>query len=124
MTDHYDPIVSIDSNTETGLYASASNNSCVLRVSSNNKYFLTIKPEFPNNVKYRIYRVLISPRGYLIIQARSLFKGYDKDMVIVYTINGEEVCRRELDECVNDMLLDTYGYHIVNYYENFRLQEE
>ena len=91
MTDHYEPIISIDSSFDLDMYVTASNYSCILRVASTHKYFLTITPDLnpvSSNVKYRIYKVLISPRGYVIIQAKSLFKAYNKDMMLVYTING------------------------------------
>ena len=97
------------------MYVSASNFACVIRLMSTNKYLLTIKPELSFSVKYRIYRVMLSPRGYLIIQARSLFKTFNKDMLLIYTINGEEVAKLELDECVNDMVLDKHGYYLVYY---------
>ena len=115
MTDHCDSIVSISSSYDMDLYTSGSNFSCVLRNISNNEYFLTITPELTLTVKYRIYRVILSQRGYVIIQARSLFKTFYKDMLLVYTINGELVIRKELEELINDIILDKYGYYIVNF---------
>ncbi len=113
MTDHNDAIVSLDANSELDLYASASKTSCVLRVASNNRYFLTIQPELSLKVKYEVFRVLLSSRGYVIFHARSAFKTYERDMLIVYSINGEKVAQRELDEYVNAILLDPHGYFVV-----------
>jgi len=115
MTDHYGTILTIDSSYELDLYVSASRFSCVLRVASTNRYLLTIKPELSLKVKYGIFKVLLSARGYLIIQARSEFKTYEKDMILVYSINGEKVAELELEEHVNAILFDPHQYYIVNY---------
>ena len=63
--------------------------------------------------KYNIYKVLLSARGYVVILARSAFAAYEKDMLLVYSINGEKVAQRELDESINAILFHTYQYYIV-----------
>ena len=113
MTDHYDAIISIDSSYELDLYVSASKSICVLRISSTKQYFLSITPDFNSKIKYNIFKVLLSGRGYLIVQARSALKIYKKDMILVYTINGEEVSRLILDELINSILFDMHQYFIV-----------
>ncbi len=113
MTDHNDAVVSIDANYELDLYASASKFACVLRVMSTNRYFLTISPELSRKVKYRIFKILLSSRGYIVIQARSVFATYEKDMLVVYSINGEKIATRELEEFLNAMILDQTQYFVV-----------
>lgn len=115
MTDHYEAIVSIDSSFALDLYVSASRASCVLRIASTNRYFLTITPELSLKVKYGIFKVLLSARGYLIVQARSEFKTYDKDMLLVYSLNGEKIAQLELEEHLNAILFDPHQYFIVPY---------
>ena len=118
MADHSDPIVSISSSYELDLYASASQSSCVLRIISTCRYFLTINPELTTKVTYRIFKVLLSAKGYVIIQARCTYQTFEKDMLIVYSINGEKIAQRELDEFVNGILLDSLQYHIVKIFLN------
>lgn len=113
MTDHYDAIISIDSSYELDLYVSASKTFCVLRVSSTNQYFLTIAPSFASKPRYHIFKVLLSARGYLIVQARSSLSTHKKDAFVVYTVNGEEVARLGVEELVNSVLLDVHQYYIV-----------
>ena len=115
MTDHNEPVVSIDSSNNLDMYISASSVSCVLRISSNNKLIGKIIPDLSKSLNYFIYRVMLSSRGYIIIQARSAFKTYNKDMIVVYTINGEKVNSFEVDELINDMVLDRSEYFIVIY---------
>ena len=113
MADHNDPVASLDANTELDLYASASRTCCVLRVASNDGYFLTIVPELAGKVRYSIFKVLLSARGYVIIHARSVYKTYERDMLMVYSVNGEKIVQKELDEFVNAILMDPHHYFIV-----------
>ncbi len=115
MTDHSDTIVSLDANSEVDLYASASRAGCVLRVASDNCYFLTIVPEVvsKSKVKFSIFRVLLSARGYVVFHMRSDYKTYVHDMLVVYSINGEKIAQCELDETVNAVLIDPLHYFIV-----------
>ena len=115
MADHSNPIVSIDSNYALDLYVSASTTMCVLRVASTNQYFLKIIPQIDLKVEYKLFKVLLSARGYLVIQARSKFVPCRWDMILVISINGEEVSRIKLNECINDIVFDVYHYHIVTF---------
>jgi len=112
--DHNDDVISMNSSYELDLYVTATRVSYVLRVASTNEHFLTVHPNLSSNVKYSIFRVMLSARGYVVIQARSQFKAYGKDMLLTYTINGEEVCRVELEEVINDLLFDIHEYFIVS----------
>ena len=117
-------MLTIDANYGLDLYVSGSKCSCVLRVISTNCYFLTIAPKLGLKVNYRIYKVLLSVRGYLIIQCKSELKTYERDMLLVYGINGDLVALKELDEFLNDIFFDTHQYFIVQSIKNIRLQEE
>jgi len=105
--------VSIDTNYECDLYVSASKNTCVLRTTSTNKYFKTITPEFPSKGKYKIFKVLLSPRGYLVIQGRNTIKYNEVDILQTYSINGEKIAEKCLEEYLNAILLDNLGYFII-----------
>lgn len=113
MTDHNEQIVSVDSSYELDIYATSSCSSCVLRIMSTNRYFLTIKPQLDFVVKYKIYKIMLSLRGYLVIQARTAFTTLEKDLLIVYSINGELVAQKEVDETLNAILFDNSQYFIV-----------
>ena len=113
MTDHNEQIISIDSNYELDLYASASKHSCILRIISTNRYFLEIIPELVFAIKYKIFKIVFSFRGYLIIQARTAYETLEKDMLIVYSINGEKVAQLEVEESLNSILFDPTNYFIV-----------
>ena len=113
MTDHNDSIISVDSSYELDIYATASTTSCVLRIMSTNRYFLTIKPQLDFVVKYKIFKIMLSFRGYLIIQARTAFATLEKDLLMVYSINGELIAQKEVDESLNAIIFDHNQYFIV-----------
>jgi len=113
MNDFSETVISIDSNYELDLYAAACKTSVIIRVMSTNRYLLTIEPELNAKLRHKIYRVLLSARGYLLIHTRSEFSGYENDGLHVWSINGEFIGNIEFGEIVNDILLDQYGYNIV-----------
>lgn len=71
-------------------------------------------PGLSLGVKYNIFKVVLSARGYLVVQARTAFSTYEEDMLIVYSINGEKVAEQKLDEFVNAMLFDPTEYYLVS----------
>lgn len=107
-------IISIDTNYELDLYSSASPNSVVLRIISTNKHLCTIHPElWANRMPYQIYNVLLSPRGYIVIHKRSGQGAYCKDFIDIYSINGEKVAARNIEEYYNAMIFDETGYFLM-----------
>ena len=114
MIDHHDPIISIYACYELDLYASATKHTCVLRVMSTNYYFRTIIPDLQSKLRYKIFRVVLSLRGYAIFQLRSAFSSYGKDALVIYSIHGERIVSKELDESINTFILDRFQYFIVN----------
>lgn len=110
---HDDPIITIDSSYALDLCVSACKSTCVLRVASTNHHFLTITPKLALKVSYRIYKVLLSARGYLVVQSKSELRTYNKDMISVYSVNGDLVALKELDEFINDVFFDPHQYFIV-----------
>ena len=106
-------MVSINACYELDLYASITKQECVLRVMSTNKYFLKIIPQFKLKISYKLFRVMVSLRGYIILQARSSFISYGHDLFTVYSMNGEQLIVKELDELINAVVFDQYQYFIV-----------
>ena len=88
--DHPEAILSIDSNQGLDLVASCSSVLCALRVISTNRFFRNIQIMIETNKKMKtiLYRAMLSARGYLVIQARSFFPGYEKDIIIII-YNGQ-----------------------------------
>ena len=113
FNDHDSSIISIDANFDIDLYVSGSANSCIIRVISTNRYFKTISPNLFDVAEYSIFKVMISARGYIVIQERSTFSNYEHDKLIVYSINGEKIAERKLDEYINGLLFDQTQYFIV-----------
>ena len=111
--DHSTAIVDIASNYELDLFLSASASAITLRAISTNKYFRRIIPQLSHSHMHIIYKILLSPRGYVIILARSKYSGYGIDIIAVYSINGEKIGEKQLTESLNGMVLDYTGYYIV-----------
>lgn len=114
MASHAETVVSIDACHELDLYASATRRECVLRTMSTNCYFRTVFLSLPSKPDSKVFRVLLSSRGYVVVQARSGFTMYGRDTFVVYSVNGERVAMKELDELVNAVLFDQYKYFIVS----------
>lgn len=113
MTDHDGPVVSIDSSHPLDLYVSASATTCALRVASTNRGFLHFAPQLDAHVDYRIFKVLLSARGYLVVQARNQLALCTLDLLLVLSLNGEEVARTQVNEFINAIVFDPYQYFIV-----------
>ncbi len=107
--------MAIDSNYELDLFVTSSAGRCVLRVMSTRRYFITLKPFLRNfNVSFRIFATYLSSRGYLIIHSKSTLAKYQRDMLEVYSINGEKVAQRVFDEQLNAVILDETQYFLVS----------
>ncbi len=106
-------MVCLTSNYDLDLYASASASVCILRIMSTNAYFQTIKPVLREEHPYRIFKLLLSSRGYLVIQEKCLHHNCHKDMLLVYSINGERIHELCLYESINAMFFDSTHYFIV-----------
>ena len=106
-------VISIDANYEMDLFVSASKTKCTLRVISTMSFFRTIKPKLTGS--YQIYKVLLSARGYIVLQLRSYIEQCNVDIIQCYSINGEFVAETKLDENVNAILFDKTQYFLVIY---------
>ena len=106
-------MVSIASSFGLDLYVSASSDSICTRVSSTNRYFCAIVPELSRAMKYSIFKILMSARGYIVIQARTAFCACEPDMLVVYSINGAKIAEQKMDEFLNAMLMDPTEYFVV-----------
>ncbi len=105
-------MVSLAASYGLDLYASASSASLCLRVVSTNRYFRTISPELSSGgVRYGIFKIVVSSRGYVVVQARTLC---DQDLLVVYSINGARIAAQRLDEFLNAMILDPTEYYVVS----------
>jgi len=116
MMDHTKAIISIDACYNLDVYVSASKKKCALRLISSNVYFLTIVPNLDSKLKYKIFRVMISSRGYVVIQARSANSVAGKNAFLVYSINGENIINKECDEFINAVTFDQLQYCLVHFY--------
>jgi len=57
--------------------------------------------------------MLLSDKGYIILQLRKRVKDYKEDAILVYSINGIKVIERILKEQLNTILLEpTTHYYI------------
>eukprot|EP00826_Nyctotherus_ovalis_P045150 TRINITY_DN4959_c0_g2_i1.p1 TRINITY_DN4959_c0_g2~~TRINITY_DN4959_c0_g2_i1.p1 ORF type:complete len:154 (+),score=34.16 TRINITY_DN4959_c0_g2_i1:25-462(+) len=113
-----------DSSYPLDLYVSASTNSCVLRVASTNQHFLKLVPQLDPHIEYKIFKVLLSVRGYLVVQARNKLALCKQDLLLVFSINGEEIARTQVNEFINAILLDPYQYFIVRSIQESSCREE
>lgn len=104
-------IVSINANYEMDLFVSASRTKCILRVISTMYLFRAIKPKLTGN--YAIFKVLLSARGYLVIQLRSYGELNNIDIIQCYSINGELVAETKFEENINAILFDKTQYFLV-----------
>ncbi len=91
----------------------------MLRVGCTNRFFRKIVPGLVDcKVRFGIYRLLLSARGYVVIQARCPATAYDNDIFFVYSINGELIARKKVTQQINAIIFDSMQYHIVNIFIN------
>jgi len=55
---------------------------------------------------YNIYKILLSNKGYVVIQLRGVFSVGNADIITIYSINGIQIAYQRLDEIINSMMLD------------------
>lgn len=121
---HTKAVVSIDACYGLDIYVSASKKECAIRLISSDMYFLTIAPDLDPKLRYEIFRVMISARGYIIIQAKSAHSVAGKNIFMVYSINGENIVNKECNEFINAAMLDQLQYSLVNSPDKTRSLEE
>jgi len=95
------------------MFVTASDKKCSLRVLSTGKHHLKIKSTLDD--KYKIFSVLLSSRGYLVICSRAYIKSersYTKDVIEVFSINGEKIIQRATEGNLNALLFDETGYYL------------
>eukprot|EP00826_Nyctotherus_ovalis_P064835 TRINITY_DN9518_c0_g1_i3.p1 TRINITY_DN9518_c0_g1~~TRINITY_DN9518_c0_g1_i3.p1 ORF type:complete len:120 (-),score=10.40 TRINITY_DN9518_c0_g1_i3:381-740(-) len=114
MMNHTKAVVSIDACYDLDVYVSASKKEYTIRLISSNIHFLTVVPDLDPKLRYEIFRVIISARGYIIIQAKSAHSVAGKNIFMVYSINGENIVNKECNEFVNATMLDKLQYSLVN----------
>ena len=64
--------------------------------------------------EWYIFKILLSGRGYIIVQLRQISPSYFQDTIVVYSINGVMLVIQKLDEILNDMVIEpTTEYFII-----------
>ena len=112
--DHLKPVISIDSNYALDMNVTTSEDECVIRISSTQEYYKRITPKLLfNTVPYKIFAVFLSERGYAILHLRCGYAKYGSDIFIVYSIDGELICYKEMCEIINSVVFDRTQYFIV-----------
>lgn len=103
----------MDVNHELDLFATASEKKCCLRALSTGKRHLSIKSTLDE--QYGVFSILLSSKGYLVMCSRTknMAEGSNgKDIIEVFSINGEKVVQRVIDGNLNALLFDETGYFL------------
>jgi len=112
--DHMSSIVSIDSNYSLDLHITATSEECGVRVSSTNRFYKKILPQLKYSAaQHKIHAVLLSERGYIVLHLKNVYTHCDSDIFTVYSINGEFIVYKTMDESINAVLFDRTQYFIV-----------
>lgn len=116
VCDHTMAIISLDLCYKLNLIATASlDGTIVLRDLLTGRFFKIIKPKLKHqNQDYEISHIRLSYRGYVIIVAKIKEETkQDSNLLMVYSINGEEICMKEIGYIIQVIILDDTGYYIV-----------
>lgn len=109
-------IISIDDSKELDIVVSASLDGTVsIRKTSTGKYLRSLTPKADiNSESYDIRLVRLSYRGYiLIVLKHTLSRIEASDYLMVYSINGEYVIGKKVEDKIYSALLDETGYTLV-----------
>lgn len=109
--DHTAGIISLDACHKLGLVISASlDGKIVIRSILTGKYIRQIKcPLTISNAGYEISHVRLSFRGYVVI----IVKCKDKSNIIIYSINNERICSKEVKDIIHTVIITENGYEFV-----------
>eukprot|EP00826_Nyctotherus_ovalis_P045800 TRINITY_DN5101_c0_g1_i1.p1 TRINITY_DN5101_c0_g1~~TRINITY_DN5101_c0_g1_i1.p1 ORF type:complete len:756 (+),score=110.20 TRINITY_DN5101_c0_g1_i1:92-2269(+) len=109
--DHSEEIITMDACESLDLLATAgTDNLIVLRKASNGKFISVMKPDGINAAEYTISHIRLSYRGYIIIVSKSKEA---KDIISVYSVNGERICHRATQDSISSLVLSEDGYEFI-----------
>ena len=119
--DHTTGIISLDACHKIGLVISVSiDGKIIIRSILTGKFVRQIKCSLTiNNMLYEITHIRLSYRGYVVIIA----KAKDKSNIIVYSINNESICSKEIADIIQTVIISENGYEIITGSKSARLMK-
>ena len=112
--DHDEAIVTLDANQQLDLTATGSKDGTIaIRVITTGKLLRKIKIDNGNLLDHIVKKVRLSERGYILVVLTGGLGTEVKDHLIVYSINGEKICKGNVNGVLNCIVMDSVGYQFI-----------